>query len=439
MIVELTKSFIETGLIVPEGKHRLEVCDALCPGLLVEVRATANAIPTYYLRYKRNGKTAYDRLGTIRELTLTQARKLATQKKVEHAQEAKLPVEAKPTIGEMTLDTFWTDHYLPHAKLHKRSWKRDDQLYRLRIAKKFSDKPLSAITRYEVEKFQADLLGEGLSHASASHHVKLMRRMLNLAVSWQMLEKNVLNGIPLVLALVDNQVENYLDESQLKRLVEVLKVDVCRTPAMILLFLLSTGARLNEAFTATWKNIDVEAGVWKVDAIRAKGKRARNIPLNDSAKWVISQLVSKGKSEYLFPSPAMGDKDAPYTTITRVWYRIRKLAGIPANVRIHDLRHSFLSLLARKGASLSMIQMIAGHADPRVTTRYIHLSQGTLGEVANLASVIVPKVQLAAVPPAPTLTPTEAVLTQPEATASPEQSTPQETPASNIVPFPKAA
>ncbi len=351
--------------------------------------------------------------------------------------------ELKPAIGEMTLDTFWTEHYLSHAKLHKRSWLRDEQLYRIRIQPKFGDKALSAINRYEVEKFQADLLEGGLSHASASHHVKLMRRMLNLAVSWQMLEKNVLNGIPLVLTLVDNSVENYLEENSLKRLVDVLKVDACRTPAMILLFLLSTGARLNEAFTATWKNIDVEAGVWKVDAIRAKGKRARNIPLNDSAKWVISQLASKGKSEYLFPSPAMGDKDSPYTTITRVWYRIRKLAGIPANVRIHDLRHSFLSLLARKGASLSMIQMIAGHADPRVTTRYIHLSQSTLGEVANLASVIVPKAQLATIPPAvPTASPApaEAVLMQPETTTSPEQDNPKETPASNVVPiFQKAA
>jgi integrase len=425
LIVELTKSFIEGGLVLPPGKQRLEACDAICPGLLVEKRATEGAVPVFYLRYKRDGQTKYDRLGTVRELTISQARKLATQKKVEHQQEAKA-MPASPAKGEMTLDTFWSDHYLPHAKLHKRSWKRDEQLYRIRIAGKFGDKALSSISRYEVEKFQADLLACGLSHASASHHAKLMRRMLSLATQWEMLEKNVLKGIPLVLSLIDNQVEHYLDEDQLKRLVEVLKVDACRTPAMILLFLLSTGARLNEALTATWKNINVEAGVWKVDAIRAKGKRARNIPLNDSAKWVLEQLESKGKSALLFPSPVKKDgQDVPYTTITRTWYRIRKLAGISANVRIHDLRHSFLSLLARKGASLSMIQMIAGHADPRVTTRYIHLSQSTLGEVANLASVIVPKPN----PSATSLESAEGVVTQSDAVATAEK----ETPASNIV------
>jgi len=429
-VVTLSQTFLNSGLVVPEGKQRIEYCDSTVPGLLIEVRAVASAVPTYYLRFKRNGKTAYDRLGSIKDITLTQARKLAQQRKVEHAKEAKVLPAVQPTVGEMTLNTFWVEHYLKHAKLHKRSWQRDEQLYRIRIKPKFGEKKLTEITRYEVEKFQADLLEGGLSHASASHHVKLLRRMLSLAVQWEMLERNVLKGIPLVLSLIDNQVENYLDEEQLKQLVDVLKVDACRTPAMILLFLLSTGARLNEALTATWKNIDVEAGVWKVDAIRAKGKRARNIPLNDSAKWVLEQLESKGKSEYLFPSPVKNSegKDVPYTTITRTWYRIRKLAGIPANVRIHDLRHSFLSLLARKGASLSMIQMIAGHADPRVTTRYIHLSQSTLGEIANLASVIVPKTQPI---PAPLATPSAL----PGVVLASEQQSPEENPASNVVPL----
>jgi integrase len=226
---------------------------------------------------------------------------------------------------------------------------------------------------------------------------------MNLMVQWQMMDRNVLASIPLVERLVDNRVENYLEESQMKTLVDVLQKDACRTPAMILLFLLSTGARLNEALTAIWKNIDEEVGVWKVDAAISKSRKSRAIPLNDSAKWVLQQLESKGQSEYLFPSPVKKEgKDVPYTTITRVWYRIRKLAGIPSNVRIHDLRHSYLSLLARKGANLSTIQHIAGHAQPITTTRYIHLSASTLGEVANLASVIVPQQQPTPQPEAPT-------------------------------------
>jgi integrase len=401
-------------------------------GLFVECRSAPKAVPVWYVRMKNTkGTNVYKRLGTVAELTLTAAKREAASAKAEQSILVKQEPEQKPAIGEMSLDTFWTDHYLGHAKLHKRSWKRDEQLYRIRIKPKFGEKKLSAIARYEVERFQQELLQDGLSHSSASHHAKLMKHLLNLAVQWEMLEKNVLNGIPLVLALVDNTVENYLNEDQLKILVEVLRDDKCRTSAMILLFLISTGARLNEAFTATWNNVDLEAGVWKVDAIRAKGKRARSIPLNDSAKWVLEQLESKGKSAYLFPSPAKAaeGEDAAYTTVTRMWYRIRKLAGISDKVRIHDLRHSYLSLLARKGASLSMIQMIAGHADARTTTRYIHMSSSTLGEIANLASVIVPRAQPATTPPM------EAAPSQPEVGAVTEQ----EVQSAQILVFSKAA
>jgi integrase len=133
------------------------------------------------------------------------------------------------------------------------------------------------------------------------------------------------------------------------------------------------------------KNINVEGGVWKVDASLSKSKRSRSIPLNDSALWVLEQLTSEGKSEYLFPSPVTGK---PYTTITRAWYRLRSKAGVP-NVRLHDLRHSFASLLVSAGRSLYEVQHILGHSDPKVTMRYAHLSGQSLQEAANAASVIV--------------------------------------------------
>jgi len=292
--------------------------------------------------------------------------------------------------AELTLDEFMKDHYMPHAKIHKRSHKRDDQLYRIRIKPKFGDLVLSAVNRREVQAFQNGLLNEGLAPASADHHVKLMRRVLNLAVQWEFLEKNPLKGIELY--MVDNQVENYLDQEQLARLVDVLRLDENRKVCCIIMFLISTGARLNEALTATWKNISIEGGVWKVDASLSKSKKSRSIPLNDSALWVLDQLDSKGKSVFLFPSPAKAKdgKDEAYTTITRAWYRLRGKAKVP-NVRLHDLRHTFASLLVSGGQSLYSVQQILGHSDPKVTMRYAHLSAKALQEAANAASVIVPR------------------------------------------------
>ena len=390
-VVNFTPAFMATGLVCPPGKQRIEYSVADEPGLYVECRASAKAVPTWYLRLKNSkGTNEYRRMGTVKEISLTQARKQARQIKAEHAAARNLPAEAAPAVGDITLATFMAEHYFPHARVHKRSHKRDDQLYRIRIAPKFGHLTLSAINRRDVQAFHNGLLDEGLSPASADHHVKLLRRVLNLAVQWELLEKNPLKGIALL--MVNNEVENYLDEDQTQTLLEVLKTDVNRSVCHILMFLISTGARLNEALTATWKNVSIEGGVWKVDATRSKSKKVRSIPLNDSALWVLEQLPSKGKSAYLFPSPVKAEdgKDAPYVTITRAWYRLRKLAGV--NVRIHDLRHSFASRLVCNGRSLYEVQQILGHSDPKVTMRYAHLSSRALQEAANAGSVIVPKV-----------------------------------------------
>lgn len=225
-----------------------------------------------------------------------------------------------------------------------------------------------------------------LSPASADHAIKFMRRALNLAVQWDYLEKNPLKNFELF--MVDNQVENYLTDEQLQKLVAVLRTDKNRLVSLTLMLLLVTGARVNEALTATWKNVSIENRVWKVDALKSKSKRTRSIPLNDSALWVLQQLDTQGKSEYLFPSPVTGK---PQLSITRPWYRIRKLAGV--KIRIHDLRHGFASMLVSGGRSLYEVQQILGHSDPKVTMRYAHLSSKVLQEAANAGSVIVPRVE----------------------------------------------
>ena len=381
-VIQFTPAFMATGLVCPPDKKKIEYSVADTPGLFVECRASKTAVPTWYLRLKNeNGTNCYRKLGTIDDLTLVQARKRAAQIKAEHLLMQKEADVIKQNPGQMTLDKFFHEHYMPHAKQHKRSFNRDESLYRVHIAPVFKDLPLQSISRREVQKFHNDLREKkGLSPASADHGVRLMCRFLNLALKWEFVEKNVLRSIELF--KVDNQVENYLDEEQLGRLLHVLKTDHNRPICHILMFLLSTGARLNEALTATWANVNEETRTWKVDAKRSKSKKPRFIPLNDSAMWVLGEL--KRKSEYLFPSPVTGK---PYTAITWQWYRIRALAGV--NLRIHDLRHTFASFLVSNGRSLFEVQQILGHSDPKVTMRYAHLSSKALQEAANAGSMIV--------------------------------------------------
>ena len=389
----LTQAIVDSLRCSPGKKHE-EFCDLQVPALLVYVTCSPTYIPKYQVRGKKDtGTNQLATLGTTREMTLNSARKLALQLKQDWATKSKAvsALALVETKTEMTWDTFIKDHFGPHCTAHIRSAKKYDQLQRLYVSPRFGSLPLSQITRKDVQGLHVDMLEKlKLSPASADHAIKFMRRALNLAVQWDYLEKNPLKNFELF--MVDNQVENYLNDEQLQRLLGVLRTDPNRNVCNMLMFLLSTGARANEAMTATWKNVSIENKVWKVDAIRSKSKRTRSIPLNDSALWVLGQLKTQGTSEYLFPSPITGE---PYTAITRPWYRIRKLAGV--KIRIHDLRHGFASMLVSGGRSLYEVQQILGHSDPKVTMRYAHLSSKTLQEAANAGSVIVPRVDVKAV------------------------------------------
>jgi integrase len=142
---------------------------------------------------------------------------------------------------------------------------------------------------------------------------------------------------------------------------------------------------LNEVLSARWQQVDRVNRVLRVEAINSKSKRVRSIPLNDSALDVIKQLDTESKYEHLFINK---QTKQPYTTIMKVWSRLRSKAGLP-QLRIHDLRHQYASFLVNSGRTLYEVQQILGHSDSKVTERYAHLSTKTLQAAANSASVII--------------------------------------------------
>lgn len=381
-IIKLTQTFINKELNCPDGKSRIEYCDADLPGLYIEVRATSPGQGTYYLRYKEaSGKTCHQKLGRTTDSNLADARKKAKTLKAEIELGADPRGEEKARRQVLTYAEFFEQHYLPHVQPRKRSWHKDEEMFRLRLKARFGEKQLNLITRQQIQTFHTALKQEGLSASSCNHYVKLLKHSLNLAIDWSMLEINPALRIPLFHE--DNKQENYLDETELEQLMTVLLTDENRTVCLIILFLLSTGARLNEALSATWDMVDTERRVWRIPASNSKSKRIRSVPLNDSALSVIKQLNTQDQFEYLFINKQTGE---PYTTIHKVWGRIRRKAGL-SHLRIHDLRHQYASFLVNSGRTLYEVQQILGHSDPSVTQRYAHLSTKALQEAANSAAV----------------------------------------------------
>jgi integrase len=383
-IVKLTEAMVHS-LTCPPGKTRVEFCDSEMPGLYVDVRASNPGTGVYYFRYKdKNGKTCHQRLGRVCDLDFPEARKLAKTLKADIIVNGADPrAEAKAEKAVLTFNEFFTNHYLPYVKPRKRSWRRDEELFRLRVQERIGNKRLNQVTRQQIQQFHTDLLSTGLAPATCDHHIKLLKHCYSMAVTWGLTDQNPASRVPLY--NISNAVDHYLNDEELARLMAVLRTDRNRVVCRLIMLLLSSGTRLSEALTAKWSDIDIPNKTWRIPATNSKSKRMRSIPLNKTALEVIHELDTRDKYEYLFVNRRTGHR---LTTVMKQWARIRNIAGMP-HFRIHDCRHQFCSMLVSSGRTLYEVQLLAGHQDPKTTIRYSHVSSKALADAANCASVII--------------------------------------------------
>jgi integrase len=287
------------------------------------------------------------------------------------------PRDSRKQSDEMpTYTAFMENDYLPMADIHKKSAAKDRQMFRDRLKPEFGHFKLDQITRRLAYEFYLSLQRENLAVASCNHYVKLLRHSLNVALDWQLIDRNPIQRFKL--QSPRNTRDRYLSDEELARFIKVLNSDHNRPVCRILLWLIGTGCRLSEALHARTKNLSLEQRTWVIPSDQAKGGKSRTVYLSDFCMNILKEREKD--SEWLFPNPKTGK---PFTTIRRVYYRLKRLSKLPDEIVIHSLRHSYCTYLAQAGASGPKIMQAMGHADFRTSQLYIHLNSEVYEEASN--------------------------------------------------------
>lgn len=71
--------------------------------------------------------------------------------------------------------------------------------------------------------------------------------------------------------------------------------------------------------------------------------------------------------------------------IKRFWLEVCRKAKIK-DATIHDLRHTFASILVSNGIGLEVIGKLVGHSNIRTTQRYAHLANSALKQATDMMS-----------------------------------------------------
>ena len=281
---------------------------------------------------------------------------------------------------------------MPYVSARKRSWEMDVGMMRLHILPVFGEWRMSRITSADVHRWLHGLLAQGYSAATCNRMLVLFKHMFNCAIRLELLgpQGNPCKGVSLLPVQLR---ERYLQPSEVAALLAELDRNPNAMVAQVVRLLLYTGARKREILDARWSELDLENSVLWLPPERSKSRRPRPIALSQAAVQIIRGLPREPDLPYLFFNPRTRK---PPVSIFTAWDSIRCKVGL-ADVRLHDLRHSFASFLVNAGHSLYEVQRLLGHQDPKVTMRYAHLSQGVMVEAANRVAELIQRPQAPAV------------------------------------------
>lgn len=152
--------------------------------------------------------------------------------------------------------------------------------------------------------------------------------------------------------------------------------------------LVYTGMRAGEATALRVGDVDFERGVIHVSRSLSPGQhgelieqspkshKSRDVPLIDALR-PYAETAARGKqtNDLLFAGPDGGRLTNHNARRGVDWETLREAIGRP-DLRIHDLRHTFATILFDAGASAPDVQATLGHSSLQVTERYSRAREG---------------------------------------------------------------
>jgi len=290
-----------------------------------------------------------------------------------------------------TLNAFFDDHYYPHVSATTRGHRHTLLTYDKHLRDTLGPLGWTALTPLSVNAWLRRQVQTGLKNTTINKHIFLVNRLFRTVRDWGALPEGA-NAPPYLRKLATGDYrQRFLSQAEIGRLLR--ECDRINHPylALFIRFLLLTGARKSEARMAKWCDMDLVAGHWRVPI--SKNGRSRRIMLSAAAITVLEYTKARtrelgqpvGPEHYIFINPRTG---TCYNGFHIAYFKARDAAGLP-EVRIHDLRHTYASLLINNGVSLYEVQELLGHSSSAMTQRYAHLQPNQLRSRTEIVSRIV--------------------------------------------------
>lgn len=364
--IRLTEKLIK-GLPSPDAGNAITY-DDLIRGF--GIRVTKAGVKSFVLNYVTNGRERRYTIGQSPAWSVTAARDKASELKRQIDGGIDPLGIREGERSAVSVKDLWKEFEKRHLpNLVDRSGSDVKSMFNRYILPKIGNIRLKDLTGADIDDLHKYVTENG-GHIRANRVLEALRSAINKGIRWGLCEKNPADGFK---RNPEEAKENFLSPTQLEIVFEQLDEMPNKKAANVIRMLILTGARLGEVLNSEWTHFDMEKALWIKPSSHTKQKKKHSAPISVEVIALLNSIKQESNSQYLFPS----EKGTPMPDIKKPWAWLQKKANIEG-IRIHDLRHTFASLLISEGENLAVIGKLLGHTQHQTTMRYAHIMDNPL-------------------------------------------------------------
>jgi integrase len=357
--VKLTKSAID-ALPVPETD--VVHWDNSLPGFGVKV--TPKGRKVFIVLYRTGGAGSKLRkytIGTYGNVTLHQAR-IAAQKvfaaKLEGRDPAAEKREANRRVVTDRVDDL-LETFIAQRLSQNRSAGEISRLLRREIGRSWSGRSIHQISKLDVIEVVSAIEQRG-APAAANKALKSIKIFLSWCVGRAVLDQSPAEGVPLPTKEIPR--DRVLEDRELGCIILAAR-HISKPFGGIAELLALTGQRREEVARMRWEELDLVQRIWTIPKSRTKNAKAHIVRLSNQSLAVLKAFPERGP--YVFSQ--LGLK--PFQEFSRAKRELDRLSAV-TGWRLHDLRRTCVSAMARLGIA------------PHVADKILNHQSGTISGVA---------------------------------------------------------
>jgi integrase len=348
--IRLTKSAIDA---LPTSQSDEVYWDAGCPGFGVKV--TPKGRKVFIVLYRTGGAGSRLRkytIGPYGRVTLHQAR-VAAQKVFAAKLEGRDPAAEKRAarrriVADRVEDVLET--FIAQRLSQNRSGDEIARLLRREVGKPWSGRSIHEISKRDVVEVVTAIEQRG-APVAANKALKAIKTFLRWCVGRAVLDQSPAEGVPLPSKEVAR--DRVLDDSELAQVILAAR-KIGGPYGGIVELLALTGQRREEVAGLQWEELNLAQRIWTLPKSRTKNEKAHVIHLSEQSMAVLTG--ADWPAPYMFS--LLGTK--PFQEFSRAKRRLDELSGV-TGWRLHDLRRSCVSGMARLGIAPHIADKILNH------------------------------------------------------------------------------